>query len=69
MMIYNDVDHLTDEERNCILGAHWYSYTQGIGSILLSNGSWHCNDTVGAKQYLDNLGVTETHLDNKNQYQ
>lgn len=50
---------LTQEEKALIAKAVYYSYTYGVGLIFLSNGTWDCSNTVGAKQFLDRLGIPE----------
>lgn len=58
--ITHNPHELTEDERKLIASTPWYMYVYGVGLILLAGGStWDCSDTVGAKQYLDNLKIPE----------
>lgn len=59
MSIKHNPSELTDDERKVIHSAPWYVYVYSVGLILLPGATWDCSDTVGAKEYLDNLKICE----------
>lgn len=58
-MITHNVHELTEEEENQIRQSEWYVYGYGTGVIMLDNCVWSCDNSVEAKEYLDELGKVE----------
>ncbi len=65
MLIENNVCDLTEEEKKLILGSENYVYGyKTSGLIMLVHDkidylAWDCSDSVGAKDYLDQLEIKE----------
>ncbi len=59
MGITNDVEMLTEKEKEHLAQAKYYSFVYGIGLIYLSNGYWDCSNSEAARDYLDKLGIEE----------